>query len=45
MPFDGSIPLAFLKLAGFAVFLLPISAAVLAGAIKLGRRRGTVTEY
>jgi ABC-2 type transport system permease protein len=45
MPYDGSTALAFLKLAGFAVVLAPISAAVLAGAIKLGRRRGTVTEY
>jgi ABC-2 type transport system permease protein len=45
MPYDGSVALGFLKLAGFAIVLLPISAAVLATAIKVGRRRGTVTEY
>lgn len=45
MPFDGSVAVAMLKLAGFTVVLLPVSIAVLAGAIKLGRRRGTVTEY
>ena len=45
MPFDGSVAVAMLKLVGFTVVLLPLSIAVLAGAIKLGRRRGTVTEY
>lgn len=33
------------KLAGFALLLLPISAALLAGAVELGKRRGTITEY
>jgi ABC-2 type transport system permease protein len=45
MPFDGSVAVAMLKLVGFTVVLLPISIGALAGAIKLGRRRGTVTEY
>jgi ABC-2 type transport system permease protein len=45
MPFEGSISGAFLKLAGFTAVLVPLSAAALSGAIRLGRRRGTVTEY
>lgn len=45
MPYDGIVALALLKLLGFAVVLTPISVWVLRGAIKLGRRRGTVTEY
>jgi ABC-2 type transport system permease protein len=44
-PFSGSVELALLKLAGFACALLPVSLVALAGAIKLGRRRGTITEY
>lgn len=44
-PYDGSIELALLKLLGFSVVLTPLAVAALMGAIKLGRRRGTVTEY
>ncbi len=33
------------KLAGFALVLVPASAMLLAAAVQLGRRRGTITEY
>jgi ABC-2 type transport system permease protein len=36
---------ALLKLAGFAVVLLPLSVVVLARCIRLGQRRGTIIEY
>jgi ABC-2 type transport system permease protein len=45
MPFDGSVPVAMLKLVGFTVVLTPISLAAIAAAIRTGRRRGTIAEY
>ena len=36
---------SLLKLAGFAAVLLPLSILVLARAIRLGQRRGTIIEY
>jgi ABC-2 type transport system permease protein len=36
---------ALLKLAGFATVLLPVSAIVLAAALRVARRRGTIIEY
>lgn len=41
----GSPGTSLLKLVGFAAVLLPTSIAVLAGAIRLGQRRGTIIEY
>jgi ABC-2 type transport system permease protein len=45
MPFEGSVAVAVLKLIGFTVILLPLSIGVIAAAIRMGRRRGTVAEY
>jgi ABC-2 type transport system permease protein len=44
-PATGRVGTALLKLAGFAAVLLPISLIVLARAIRLGQRRGTIIEY
>ncbi len=41
----GSPGTSLLKLAGFAAVLLPASIFVLASAIRLGQRRGTIIEY
>jgi ABC-2 type transport system permease protein len=43
LPHPAIVELA--KLAGFAVLLVPLSATLLAAAVNVGRRRGTITEY
>jgi ABC-2 type transport system permease protein len=42
---DEAALLSLLKLAGFAIVMLPIAALVLNVSIKHGRRNGTITEY
>jgi ABC-2 type transport system permease protein len=37
--------LEVVKLAGFAMVLLPLSALLLSAAVGFGRKRGTITEY
>jgi ABC-2 type transport system permease protein len=44
-PVTASFGPSLLKLAGFAGVLLPFSVIVLAGAIRVGQRRGTIIEY
>lgn len=44
-PVAASLSSSLLKLAAFAAVLLPLSIFVLAAAIRLGQRRGTIIEY
>jgi ABC-2 type transport system permease protein len=44
-PLPAPAWLEVVKLAGFAIVLIPASAMLLAAAVQLGRRRGTITEY
>jgi ABC-2 type transport system permease protein len=44
-PLNGSAALSLVKLAAFAAVLLPLSIAVLAAAVRVGQRRGTIIEY
>jgi hypothetical protein len=37
--------LTIAKIAGFSALFLPLSLWVLAAAVRLGQRRGTITEY
>jgi ABC-2 type transport system permease protein len=44
-PVTGPIYVSLLKLAVFAIVLLPTSILTLAAAVRLGQRRGTIIEY
>jgi ABC-2 type transport system permease protein len=44
-PMPGPVGVALLKLAGFAVVMIPLSAFVLRRAVDRSRRKGTITEY
>jgi ABC-2 type transport system permease protein len=44
-PLPGEAWVALLKIAGFTAVLTPLSLVVLASAVALGRRRGTISEY
>jgi ABC-2 type transport system permease protein len=44
-PVAASFGASMLKLVAFAAVLLPVSVFVLAGAIRIGQRRGTIIEY
>ncbi len=44
-PVAASLGASLLKLAAFAAVLLPLSIVVLANAIRVGQRRGTIIEY
>lgn len=44
-PVEGSISGDLLKLAGFAVVLLPLSLVALRAAVRAGQRQGTIFEY
>ena len=44
-PLGDAAWLTVLKIVGFSAILLPLSLWALAGAVRLGRRRGTITEY
>jgi ABC-type multidrug transport system permease subunit len=44
-PLVDPIGLSLLKLAAFAIVLLPTSILALAAAVRLGQRRGTIIEY
>ncbi len=44
-PLTGSAAGSLLRLAGFAAVLLPTSIVVLAAAVRVGQRRGTIIEY
>lgn len=44
-PLGAAPDSALLKLAAFALVLLPASIAILASAIRVGQRRGTIIEY
>lgn len=44
-PLRGDLAIELLKLAGFAVTLLPLAVWALVAAVRIGRRRGTIIEY
>jgi len=45
IPLRESAWLTIAKIAGFSALFLPLSLRVLAAAVRLGQRRGTITEY